>query len=75
MEHKAIKEIMKTIVYIVNPYKHTGTPSKLEHPPIGQAFVMTSPYERYPENIMPAIAMIRMILNAIIFFIIRNKSI
>jgi len=61
------------MVYMVNPYRQTGTPSKLEHPPTGQDFAMTSQKERYPEKSIPAMAMMRMILSAIIFFMVRKK--
>lgn len=50
-------------------------PNKFEHPPTGQDLAMISPYERYPENSMPAMAIIRMILSARNFFIVRKKKI
>jgi len=62
-------------VYIVNPYKHTGIQNKLEHQPIGQDFAMTSPYERYPEKSIPAIAIINITLKATSFFIVRKKMV
>lgn len=67
------KLITNTIVYMIKPYKQTGTPKRLEHPPTGQDWAMISPYERYPEKSIPAIAMIKMTLSAIIFFIVRKK--
>ena len=35
---------------------------------------MISPYERYPEKSIPAIAMIKMTLSAMIFFIVEKKN-
>lgn len=70
----AIRLITKTTVYMMNPYRQTGTPNRLEHPPTGQAFAMSSPYERYPEKSMPAMAMMRMVLSATIFFIAKKKK-
>jgi hypothetical protein len=61
------------MVYIANPYTQVGIPHKLEHPPIGQAFLITSQKERYPENSIPAIAIINIIFNAVSFFIVRKK--
>jgi len=61
--------ITDTAVYIMNPYRQTGTPNKLEHHPTGHDLAMISPYERYPEKSISAIAMMRIILSATIFFI------
>lgn len=63
------------IVYMINPYTQVGSPHIIEHQPVGQAFLITSPYERYPENSIPATAIKKITLSAKIFFMDKMKQI